>query len=96
MTINLTVLLKSKEEFTEKVKELLENLVANSRNESGCLQYDLHQNIENPSAFIFHEVWENKEVYDSHNSQEYVKHFFAIAPDLLSEKATLIFTNKLA
>lgn len=96
MTINLTVLLKAREESTEKVKELLENLIPNSRLESGCVQYDLHQNSEDPTQFIFHEVWESKEALESHNAQEYVKQFFAIAPDLLSEKATIIFTNKLA
>jgi quinol monooxygenase YgiN len=96
MTINLTLVLKSKEEFTEKVKGLLENLVENSRKETGCLQYNLHQNIENPTVFIFHEVWENKEIYDLHNSQEYVKHFFSLAPNLLSEKPNVIFTNKTA
>lgn len=95
MTINLTVVLKSKEEFTGKVKELLENLVENSRKESGCLQYDLHQNIENPDVFIFHEVWENKEIFDVHNSQQYITAFFEMAPNLLSEKPEVIFTNKL-
>lgn len=96
MAINLTVILKSKEEFTEKLKGLLENLVASSRQETGCVQYDLHQDVQNPNVFIFHEVWENKEALEFHNAQEYVKSFFAIAPDLLSEKAQIIVTNKLA
>ncbi len=96
MTINITVLLKAKEESTEKVKELLENLVANSRLESGCVQYDLHQDVQDATTFVFHEVWKNKEALEAHNAQEYLKQFFAIAPDLLSEKVKIIFTNKLA
>lgn len=96
MTINLTAILKSKEEFTEKVKNLLENLVENSRKENGCLQYDLHRNIENPNVFILHEVWQNNEIFDKHNSQEYVKHFFEIASNLLIEKPEVIFTNKIS
>lgn len=96
MTINLTVVLKSKEEFTEKVKEHLENLAESSRKENGCLQYDLHQNIEKPNVFIFHEVWQNQEIFDKHNLQQYVKDFFEIAPNLLSEKPEVIFTNKLS
>lgn len=96
MTINLTVLLKAKEESTEKLKELLENLVANSMLETGCLQYDLHQGVEDARTFIFNEVWENQEALEAHNTQEYVTRFFAEAPDLLREKAIIIFTDKLA
>ena len=96
MTINLTVILKSKTEFTKKVKELLENLVEKSIKEEGCIQYDLHQNIENSNVFILHEVWQNQEIFDLHNSQKYVKSFFKKASDLLSEKPQVIFTNKIA
>lgn len=95
MRIHLTVLLKSKEEFTEKTKKILENLVENSRKEGGCLQYDLHQNIENPNVFIFHEVWQNKEIFDLHHSQPYVKYFFEMAPNLLKENPEVFFTHKI-
>lgn len=64
--------------------------------ENGCVQYDLHQDIQDATVFVFHEVWESKEALDSHNAQEYVKQFFATAPDLLSEKARIIVTNKVA
>lgn len=96
MTINITVLLESKQEFNDKVKGLLENLVENSRKEEGCIKYDLHQDVENPNVFVFHEVWKNKAIFDLHNSQEYVKHFFCLAPDLLSDKPQIIFTAKIA
>lgn len=96
MTINITVLLESKEEFTEKLKELFEGLVAKSRGEAGCLQYDIHQNIENPQVFILHEVWENKTIFDLHNSQQYVKDFFAATPNILKAEPKIYFTTKLA
>lgn len=95
MTIHLTAILKSKEEFTEKVKAILENLVEKSRKESGCLQYDLHQNIENTNVFIFHEIWKNQEVFDLHNSQHFVKDFFEMTANLLKEKPEIFFTKKL-
>lgn len=95
MTINVTAILKSKAEFTGKVKTYLENLVENSRKESGCKQYDLHQNIGDSNVFILHEVWQNQEIFDLHNSQHYVKDFFDMIPDLLEEKPQIFFTNKL-
>lgn len=95
MKIHLTAILKSKEEFTEEVKGLLKNLVENSRKEIGCLQYDLHRDIENSNVFIFHEIWQNKEIFEAHNSQQYVKDFFEMASNLLKEKPEIFFTNKL-
>lgn len=96
MVINLTVTLQSKANCVLEVKQILENLVQNSRKEKGCLQYDLHQNKDDSSVFIFHEVWENKAIYDLHNSQEYVKSFFGKASELLIEKPQVIFTDKIA
>ena len=58
MEINLTVIIKSKPEYREELKSVLKNLVENSTKEAACLQYDLHQNIEDPNVFIFHEVME--------------------------------------
>ncbi|WP_298396587.1 putative quinol monooxygenase [Flavobacterium sp.] len=96
MKINITVLLKSKIETADKLNALLEGLVEKSRKEEGCIQYDLHQDVENSNVFILHEVWQNKAIFDLHNSQEYVKHFFSNVPELLGEKPQIIFTNKIA
>jgi len=95
MAIYLTVLLKFKEEFTDKAKGLLENLVKNTRKEAGCLHYNLHQSIATPNLFIFHEVWENQEALDKHNTQEYIKSFFELAPNLLLDAPQVIFTTNL-
>ena len=46
MPINLTVILKSKPESCETLKSLLLDLVQNSTKEAACLQYDLHQSLE--------------------------------------------------
>ena len=95
MTINITVLLKAKEESTEKVKELLENLVANSRLESGCVQYDLHQDVQDATTFVFHEVWKNKEGLDLHKEQWYSLKFNKNAEDFLQEKAIIYSTSRI-
>jgi quinol monooxygenase YgiN len=75
MEINLTVIIKSKPECREELKSILKNLVDNSTKETACLQYDLHQNIEDPNVFIFHEVWKNKEGLDLHKEQLYSLQF---------------------
>ena len=41
------------------VRAELEKLIAITRLEPGCVQYDLHQDNENPTHFMFFENWEN-------------------------------------
>jgi quinol monooxygenase YgiN len=95
MEINLTVILKSKLENREEMKAVLENLVENSRKEAACLQYDLHQNIEDPNIFVFHEVWKNKEGLDLHKEQLYSLKFNKNAEDFLQEKAIIYSTSRI-
>ena len=96
MPLHLTVILKSKPENTELVKFLLLELVQKSTQETACYQYDLHQNIEEPSTFIFHEIWENQNGLDNHNQQLYIQSFIEKAKTLLQETAVVYYTEKLA
>lgn len=77
MNVNLTAIIKSKPGNAEAMKELLLQLVAGSTQESACIQYDLHQDQEEENIFIFHEIWENQEGLDLHNTQPHIQRFIA-------------------
>lgn len=49
-----------------KLRESLLGLVAVTRKEPGCLNYDLHQSSEEPAKFLFHENWSSKAALDTH------------------------------
>lgn len=53
-------------EKVELVRTELEKLVAITRSEPGCLQYDLHQNNDNPAHFMFYENWASRELWQTH------------------------------
>jgi quinol monooxygenase YgiN len=61
----------------ELVKAELIKLVEPTLQEAGCIQYDLHQDNENPAVFLFYENWESRELWQAHmkNSHlaDYVK-----------------------
>ena len=46
----------------------LEKLIAPTRAEDGCIQYDLHLDNENPNFFVFYENWETRELWQTHMS----------------------------
>ena len=48
------------------VKAELEKLIAITRAEPGCIQYDLHQDNENPAHFLFYENWESRDLWQAH------------------------------
>ena len=58
---NITVVAKvvAKKDSIESVKNALLKLIAPTRNEDGCIEYNLHQDNEDPALFIFFEIWED-------------------------------------
>ncbi|HWI59301.1 MAG TPA: putative quinol monooxygenase [Bacillota bacterium] len=48
------------------VRQELLSLVEPSRKDAGCLNYDLHQAMDNPALFLFHENWTSKAHLDAH------------------------------
>ena len=55
------------------VKTELEKLIEPSRADAGCLQYDLHQDNENPAHFLFFENWESRELWQAHMETPHLK-----------------------
>jgi len=48
------------------VKAELEKLIPVTRAEEGCIQYDLHQDNDDPAHFTFYENWESRELWQDH------------------------------
>lgn len=64
-----------KEEFKVLVKEL----IYKTREENGCISYDLYEDMNNENIVTFIEEWNSKEDLDNHMKSE---HFIAIVPEL--------------
>ena len=62
---------------TELVKAELEKLIPVTRAEEGCLQYDLHQDNENPAHFMFFENWESRELWQAHMNAPHLAAYMA-------------------
>ncbi|MEM1441803.1 MAG: putative quinol monooxygenase [Verrucomicrobiota bacterium] len=62
----------AKPDQVELVKAELQKLVAPTLAEEGCLNYDLHQNNEDPAHFLFYENWESREQWLAHMEQPHL------------------------
>ncbi|MGB2079515.1 MAG: putative quinol monooxygenase, partial [Vibrio sp.] len=56
----------AKETQIDLVKSELLKLIPITQKEAGCLQYNLHQDNQNPAHFVFIEKWESKAHLDTH------------------------------
>ena len=76
--------IKIKEEFTNEVYPLLVDLHKKTHlNDEGCIQYDLHKDLENNNSFTFVETWENEKCLEEHMKKEHFLAFVKIVEDKL-------------
>ncbi len=65
-TVTVIAQVKAKPGKESLVRKELLSLVAPSRKDAGCINYDLHQAKDNPALFLFHENWTSKAELDAH------------------------------
>lgn len=73
MEIRIVASLQAKAEFIDDVTAAVKAAVAPSRQEAGNLQYDLHQEIDKPGAFVFFERWKNQTAVTEHEQSAHFK-----------------------
>jgi quinol monooxygenase YgiN len=54
----------------EKVRELLTKAATLSRQEPGCLRFEVYHSNNDPTRFLLHERWESQEALDKHRTAE--------------------------
>ena len=71
----LTVIAKfqAKPGQEEAYKEELREMLAPSRAEAGCLNYDVFQSNDDPAIFFTYENWTGKDVPDAHMQTPHFK-----------------------
>jgi quinol monooxygenase YgiN len=56
-----------------ELKEALISLVAPTRQEAGCINYDLHISSEDTGKFLFHENWTSNAHLDAHLKNTHIQ-----------------------
>lgn len=82
---NLTIVanITAKADKIELVKAELEKLIAPTLAEEGCLQYDLHQDNDNPAHFMFFENWPSRELWQQHMEAQHLKDYQSATEDAI-------------
>ncbi len=83
--ITIVATIKAKADQVELVKAELLKLIEPTRVEAGCINYDLHQDNENPAHFLYYENWQTRELWQDHMNNEQLKNFVAATEGALEE-----------
>jgi len=89
----LTVLARIKAKAgkeNEVLREII-SLIAPTRAEAGCINYDLHRSQEDPALFCLYENWRSRKDLDEHLATSYLQAFLGKAPELLAEPVDISF-----
>ena len=87
-TLTIVANIHAKADRTELVKSALLKLISTTRAEPGCIQYDLHQNNEDPTHFMFFENWESRAQWQAHMNAPHLAEYMETT-DGAVEKFTL-------
>jgi len=86
--------IKAKPGQETRVREELQKLLAPTRAEDGCINYDLHQAADNDAEFLFHENWTSKEALDKHLGTPPVQSFLGQVDELLAGPVEITLWNQ--
>lgn len=72
-TITVVATFQARPGKESELRNVLLGLLAPTRKEAGCVNYDLHQSPEEPARFLFHENWTSQAALDAHLQSAHIK-----------------------
>jgi len=80
----LTVLarVRAKAGQESRLRQELLALVAPTRAEKGCINYDLHQSQTDPAVFVFYENWTSQAALDAHTQSPHLQAYLKLIPEI--------------
>jgi quinol monooxygenase YgiN len=75
MKVTVLALVTAKKESINEMKQLLQSLIPLTLCEEGCINYDLHQDNENPHCFFLYENWQSEELLEKHLNSDHLLNF---------------------
>lgn len=79
-----------------ELRNALVGLVSPTRQENGCLNYDLHAAAEHPGKFLFHENWTTKAALEVHLQAPHIQALLPRVDELCSEPPAIVLWDRIA
>jgi quinol monooxygenase YgiN len=96
MSIAIVAKLKAKAGSEKQMEDALSSMVAKTREEKGCQQYILHRSNQDPTVFVFYEVYQDQPALDAHGKTPHMAEMFGKIGGLLDGRPAIDFLTELA
>ncbi|WHI45171.1 putative quinol monooxygenase [Microbulbifer sp. EKSA008] len=77
--------IKAKADKIDLVKSELLKLINTTRAEAGCINYNLHQDNDNPAHFLFYENWETRDLWQTHMNNKHLEDYMKATEGAVEE-----------
>lgn len=94
--IRVVARFSAKPERIEDVKRVLTEFVAPTRQEDGCITYDLLQSVSDPTDITFVEEWTSEAALENHLACEHIARGRAELPELLEGEGDIRVYRQIA
>ncbi len=91
--ITVAAKIVAKKNSIEAVKSELLRLIPPTRQENGCIEYNLHQDNSDPAVFLFYETWESAAAIEKHINTDHYKAYVKALDGMLEEKVVYKMTR---
>lgn len=81
--LRIVAIMKVKPEAMKDIMPIFQAIVQGSQEEEGCISYNLHQDINDPTTFIMLEEWQSQDAIDFHNATDHYKAFKEASKELI-------------
>ncbi|MGM7701814.1 putative quinol monooxygenase [Pseudalkalibacillus sp. Hm43] len=88
--IVINAIFKPKSDKVEEFFKELKEVQRASREEEGCVQYELHQGLED-DTFMLYEIWENETAFEEHITTDHYNHYRDQTADLIESREVYKF-----
>ena len=95
-TLTLVVTFQARPGKEAELRKVLTSLVAPSRKDAGCLNYDLHESLHEPGKFIFHENWQSEAHHEAHVATPHIQGLLPRIDELCVAFPTITMCEKIA
>ena len=83
--ITVVARFKARAGMEEDLKSELLKLLGPGRSDDGCINYDLHQAVDEPGLFLFYENWQSRKHLEKHSATPRLQAFRSTVKDWLAE-----------
>jgi quinol monooxygenase YgiN len=93
--LTVIVHIKSKPGMEERMNQTLQEVIAPTRQESGCITLDLLVDKNDPNHFVLYENWKDRSALDAHFQQPYVKQALKTYEEISAEPIAVMSLEKI-